>query len=165
MSFTELTYQLVQGYDFYWLYTNKNWKLQMGGSDQWGNITTGTELIRRIGNGEAFAFTCPLLTKADGGKFGKTEKGNVWLDPEKTSPFLFYQFWLNAADTDAQKWIKIFTFLSTADIETLTREHAAKPEAPLLQKTRSLHVTTLVHGVDRYRKAMADNVKMVVHRS
>src|SRR5277367_2125653 len=102
MSFTEFTYQLVQGYDFYWLYSNKNCKLQMGGSDQWGNITTGTELIRRIGGGDAFAFTCPLLTKADGGKFGKTEKGNVWLDPEKTSPYQFYQFWLNATDADAE---------------------------------------------------------------
>jgi tyrosyl-tRNA synthetase len=112
MSFTEFTYQLVQGYDFYWLNANKNCKLQMGGSDQWGNITTGAELIRRKSGGEAFAFTCPLLTKADGGKFGKTEKGNVWLDPEKTTPYQFYQFWLNAADTDAEKWIKIFTFLT-----------------------------------------------------
>src|SRR5882762_1020328 len=120
MSFLEFTYQLVQGYDFYWLYKNKGCKLQMGGSDQWGNITTGTELIRRKAGGEAFAFTCPLLTKADGGKFGKTEKGNVWLDPEKTSPYLFYQFWLNATDADAQKWIKIFTFLPAAAIDNLT---------------------------------------------
>ncbi len=120
MSFTEFTYQLVQGYDFYWLYTHKNCKLQMGGSDQWGNITTGTELIRRKSGGLAYAFTCPLLTKADGGKFGKTEKGNVWLDPEKTSPYLFYQFWLNATDADAQKWIKIFTFLTTTEIGALT---------------------------------------------
>ena len=111
MSFTEFSYQLVQGYDFYWLYKNRNCKLQMGGSDQWGNITTGTELIRRKSGGEAFAFTCPLITKADGGKFGKTEKGNIWLDPGKTSPYQFYQFWLNAADADAEKWIKIFTFL------------------------------------------------------
>jgi tyrosyl-tRNA synthetase len=108
MSFTEFTYQLIQGYDFYWLYQNKNCKLQMGGSDQWGNIVTGTEIIRRKAGGEAFAFTCPLLTKADGGKFGKTERGNVWLDPEKTSPYQFYQFWLNASDEDATKWIKIF---------------------------------------------------------
>jgi tyrosyl-tRNA synthetase len=106
ISYTEFAYQLMQGYDFYWLYQNKNCKLQMGGSDQWGNITTGTELIRRKAAGEAFAFTCPLITKADGGKFGKTEKGNVWLDPEKTSPFQFYQFWLKAADEDAEKWIK-----------------------------------------------------------
>src|SRR5258705_13239251 len=112
ISFTEFTYQLIQGYDFYWLYKNHNCKLQMGGSDQWGNITTGTELIRRKAGGEAFAFTCPLITKSDGGKFGKTEKGNVWLDPEKTSPYQFYQFWFNATDADAVKWIKIFTFLS-----------------------------------------------------
>src|SRR6187551_2398175 len=111
MSFTEFTYQLVQGYDFYWLYQNRNCKLQMGGSDQWGNIVTGTELIRRKCGGEAFAFTCPLITKADGGKFGKTEKGNIWLDAAKTSPYQFYQFWLNATDADAEKWIKIFTFL------------------------------------------------------
>jgi tyrosyl-tRNA synthetase len=165
MSFTEFTYQLVQGYDFYWLYNNKNCKLQMGGSDQWGNITTGTELIRRIGNGEAFAFTCPLLTKADGGKFGKTEKGNVWLDPEKTSPYVFYQFWLNAADSDAQKWIKIFTFLSTAEVETLTRDHASKPEARLLQKTLAQHVTTFVHGEEGYKKALADTEKMFANQS
>src|SRR4030095_10387756 len=114
MSFTEFSYQLVQGYDFYWLYRNKNCKLQMGGSDQWGNITTGTELIRRKTGGDAFAFTCPLLTKSDGGKFGKTEAGNIWLDPAKTTPYQFYQFWLNAADTDAEKWIKIFTFLPQA---------------------------------------------------
>ena len=117
MSFTEFTYQLVQGYDFYWLYTNKNCKLQMGGSDQWGNIVTGTELIRRKAGGEAFAFTCPLITKADGGKFGKTEKGNIWLDAQKTSPYQFYQFWFNASDADAEKWIRIFTFLSFEEIE------------------------------------------------
>src|SRR5436305_631905 len=116
MSFTEFTYQLVQGYDFYWLYKNKNCKLQMGGSDQWGNIVTGTELIRRKSGGEAFAFTCPLMTKADGGKFGKTEHGNIWLDPAKTSPYQFYQFWLNATDADAEKWIRTFTFLSRAEI-------------------------------------------------
>jgi tyrosyl-tRNA synthetase len=165
MSFTEFTYQLVQGYDFYWLYKNKNCKLQMGGSDQWGNITTGTELIRRIGNGEAFAFTCPLLTKADGGKFGKTEKGNIWLDPEKTSPYVFYQFWLNAADTDAQKWIKIFTFLPAAEIGTLTSDHAAKPEARLLQKTLAEHLTTFVHGEEGYKKALADTEKMFANQS
>src|SRR6201996_4704772 len=142
MSFTEFTYQLVQGYDFYWLYNNKNCKLQMGGSDQWGNITTGAELIRRKSGGEAFAFTCPLLTKADGGKFGKTEKGNVWLDPEKTTPYAFYQFWLNSTDADAGKWIKIFTFLSAEEIGALTREHAERPESRILRRTRAHHVTS-----------------------
>src|SRR6478672_6455439 len=120
ISYTEFAYQLMQGYDFYWLYTHHNCKMQMGGSDQWGNITTGTELIRRKARGEAFAFTCPLITKQDGGKFGKTEKGNVWLDAEKTSPYQFYQFWLNASDTDAEKWIKIFTFLPFEEIEKIT---------------------------------------------
>src|SRR6186713_1979003 len=123
MSFTEFTYQLVQGYDFYWLYKNKNVKLQMGGSDQWGNIVTGTELIRKKDSGEAFAFTCPLITKADGGKFGKTEKGNIWLDPAKTSPYQFYQFWLNASDDDAEKWIRIFTFLDKLTVDLLITEH------------------------------------------
>ena len=165
MSFTEFTYQLVQGYDFYWLWKNKNCKLQMGGSDQWGNITTGTELIRRIGNGEAFAFTCPLLTKADGGKFGKTEKGNVWLDPEKTSPYQFYQFWLNATDTDAQKWIKIFTFLPAAEIDSLAQAHGAKPEARLLQKSLAEHVTRFVHGTEGFEKALADTEKMFANQS
>ena len=134
ISFTEFTYQLIQGYDFYWLYSNKNCKLQMGGSDQWGNITTGTELIRRKSGGQAFAFTCPLLTKSDGGKFGKTEQGNVWLDPSKTSPFEFYQFWLNAADEDAEKWIRIFTFLSKSEIENLIEEHREDKSKRLLQK-------------------------------
>ena len=123
MSFTEFTYQLVQGYDFYWLYKNKNCKLQMGGSDQWGNIVTGTELIRRKDSGEAFAFTCPLIKKADGGKFGKTEKGNIWLDANKTTPYQFYQFWLNANDIDAEGWIKIFTFLNKQTIDNLIAEH------------------------------------------
>ena len=123
ISYTEFAYQLMQGYDFYWLYANMGCKLQMGGSDQWGNIVTGTELIRRKAGGEAFAFTCPLLTKSDGTKFGKTEKGNVWLDPEKTSPYEFYQFWLNAADEDAKKWIKIFTFLSKEETASLIAEH------------------------------------------
>ena len=153
MSFTEFTYQLVQGYDFYWLYTHKNCRLQMGGSDQWGNITTGTELIRRKSGGEAFAFTCPLLTKADGGKFGKTEKGNVWLDPEKTSPYQFYQFWLNAADTDAEKWIKIFTFLSREEITALVEEHKGTESARLLQKRLAESITVLVHGNEAFRKA------------
>src|SRR5580765_7763301 len=123
ISFTEFTYQLVQGYDFYWLFKHKSCKLQMGGSDQWGNIVTGTELIRRKAGGEAFAFTCPLLTKSDGGKFGKTEKGNIWLDAEKTSPYLFYQFWLNATDEDAEKWIRIFTFLPENEINEIIAEH------------------------------------------
>lgn len=155
MSFTEFTYQLVQGYDFYWLFTHKNCKLQMGGSDQWGNITTGTELIRRkTGGGEAFAFTCPLLTKADGGKFGKTEKGNVWLDPEKTSPYQFYQFWLNAADTDAEKWIKIFTFLTKDEINLLIRSQLDRPQDRPLQKALAEHVTRFVHGEEGLQKAI-----------
>ncbi|HXB33338.1 MAG TPA: tyrosine--tRNA ligase [Puia sp.] len=157
MSFTEFTYQLVQGYDFYWLYTNKNCKLQMGGSDQWGNITTGTELIRRKSGGEAFAFTCPLLTKADGGKFGKTEKGNIWLDPEKTSPYQFYQFWLNASDRDAENWIKIFTFLSKDDIESLTRQHSVNPDQHLLQKRLASEVTTFVHGSEHLNAILANS--------
>lgn len=165
MSFTEFTYQLVQGYDFYWLYTNKNCKLQMGGSDQWGNITTGTELIRRKSGGEAFAFTCPLLTKSDGGKFGKTEKGNVWLDPEKTTPYQFYQFWLNAADGDADKWIKIFTFLTRDEVSELQQQHQLDPGARLLQKTLAQHVTTFVHGEEGYRKAIADTEKMFANAS
>ncbi|MEY3059426.1 MAG: hypothetical protein RL000_778 [Bacteroidota bacterium] len=146
ISYTEFAYQLMQGYDFYWLYTNKNCKLQMGGSDQWGNITTGTELIRRKAGGEGFAFTCPLITKSDGGKFGKTEKGNVWLDPEKTTPFQFYQFWLNAADADAIKWIKIFTLLPKEEIEQLIEEHSKVPEARILQKKLAESITSFVHG-------------------
>jgi tyrosyl-tRNA synthetase len=146
MSFTEFTYQLVQGYDFYWLYQNRNCKLQMGGSDQWGNIVTGTELIRRKAGGEAFAFTCPLITKADGGKFGKTEKGNVWLDPKKTSPYQFYQFWLNASDEDAKKWIKIFTLLSIEEIETLLQQQEAAPHERALQKKLAEALTCFVHS-------------------
>ncbi len=146
MSFTEFTYQLVQGYDFYWLYQNRNCKLQMGGSDQWGNIVTGTELIRRKAGGEAFAFTCPLITKADGGKFGKTEKGNVWLDPKKTSPYQFYQFWLNASDEDAKKWIKIFTLLSIQEIETLLEQQEAAPHERALQKKLAEELTCFVHS-------------------
>jgi tyrosyl-tRNA synthetase len=148
MSFTEFTYQLVQGYDFYWLYKNKNCKLQMGGSDQWGNIVTGTELIRRKTGGEAFAFTCPLLTKTDGGKFGKTEKGNVWLDPEKTPPFEFYKFWINASDDDAEKWIKIFTFLDEKEIVGIISAHTEDPGQRILQKKLADEVTTFVHGKD-----------------
>lgn len=154
MSFTEFTYQLVQGYDFYWLYQNKNCKLQMGGSDQWGNIVTGTEIIRRKAGGEAFAFTCPLLTKADGGKFGKTEKGNVWLDAEKTSPYQFYQFWLNASDEDATKWIKIFTLLSKEAINSLIEAHAAAPHARALQKKLAEEITCFVHSRDDYEFAL-----------
>src|ERR1700754_2683804 len=154
MSFTEFTYQLVQGYDFYWLYKHKNCKLQMGGSDQWGNIVTGTELIRRKDGGEAFAFTCPLITKADGGKFGKTEKGNVWLDPEKTSPFQFYQFWLNAGDDDATKWIKLFTFLPEAEVDAIFAQHQDDPSKRFLQKRLAEEVTSFVHGKDELAKAI-----------
>lgn len=146
MSFTEFTYQLIQGYDFYWLYKNKNCKVQMGGSDQWGNITTGTELIRRKLGGEAFAFTCPLIKKADGGKFGKTEKGNIWLDASKTSPYQFYQFWLNASDEDAKEWIKIFTLLEPAAIDSLIAEHAIAPQQRTLQKVLAAELTKFVHS-------------------
>ena len=146
MSFTEFSYQLVQGYDFYWLYNNHNCHLQMGGSDQWGNILTGAELIRRKSGGEAYAFTCPLITKADGGKFGKTEKGNVWLDAQKTTPYQFYQFWLNASDEDAEKWIKIFTLLPQDTINQIIINHREKPEARALQQQLALEVTAFVHG-------------------
>ncbi len=150
MSFTEFTYQLVQGYDFYWLNQNKNCKLQMGGSDQWGNIVTGTELIRKKAGAEAFAFTCPLITKTDGGKFGKTEKGNVWLDPKKTSPYQFYQFWLNVSDADAEKYIKIFTFLSKEEIEALIAEHKGNEHLRKLQKRLSEEITCFVHSKEEY---------------
>lgn len=153
ISYTEFAYQLMQGYDFYWLYKNKNCKLQMGGSDQWGNITTGTELIRRKAGGEGFAFTCPLITKTDGGKFGKTEKGNVWLDPQKTSPFQFYQFWLNAADADAEKWIRIFTLLSREEIETIIAEQSKDPGARVLQKKLAECITVFVHGQTEFENA------------
>ncbi|MEI6584282.1 MAG: tyrosine--tRNA ligase, partial [Chitinophagia bacterium] len=146
MSFTEFSYQLVQGYDFYWLYNNHNCHLQMGGSDQWGNILTGAELIRRKGGGEAYAFTCPLITKSDGGKFGKTEKGNVWLDAQKTTPYQFYQFWLNASDEDAEKWIKIFTLLPQDTINQIIITHREKPESRALQQQLALEVTAFVHG-------------------
>ncbi len=154
ISFTEFTYQLIQGYDYYWLYKNKNCKLQMGGSDQWGNIVTGTELIRRKAQGEAFAFTCPLITKADGGKFGKTEKGNVWLDAKKTSPYQFYQFWLNASDEDAKKWIKIFTLLPPDEIDGLLTEHENAPHIRLLQKRLAEELTTFVHSRADYEFAV-----------
>ncbi len=146
MSFTEFTYQLVQGTDFYYLYKEKNCKLQMGGSDQWGNIITGTELIRRKTGGEAFALTCPLITKSDGGKFGKTEEGNVWLDPKLTSPYKFYQFWLNVSDEDAEKYVKIFTILSKKDIDDLINEHNKAPHARILQKRLAKEVTIMVHS-------------------
>ncbi len=165
MSFTEFTYQLVQGYDFYWLYKNKNCKLQMGGSDQWGNITTGTELIRRKDGGEAFAFTCPLITKADGGKFGKTEKGNVWLDKEKTSPYQFFQFWLNASDADAQKWIKIFSFLKKEEIDTLIAKHQENLAARELQKALAKAVTVFVHGEEEYLNAIKTTEKLFANQS
>lgn len=160
LSFTEFTYQLIQGYDFYWLHQNKNCKMQMGGSDQWGNITTGTELIRKKTGSDAFAFTCPLLTKADGGKFGKTEQGNVWLDPEKTSPYQFYQFWLNAADDDAVKWIRIFTFLNQDEIQRLTSEHENEPSKRVLQKKLAEELTILVHGPNEYAKAIETTEKL-----
>jgi tyrosyl-tRNA synthetase len=165
ISYTEFAYQLMQGYDYYWLYMHKNCKLQMGGSDQWGNITTGTELIRRKAGGEAFAFTCPLITKADGGKFGKTEKGNVWLDAEKTSPYQFYQFWLNATDEDAQKWIKIFTFLSKEEIETVISEHGKDAGQRLLQKKLAEELTTFVHGKSEMEKAIETTSKLFANQN
>ena len=154
LSFTEFTYQLIQGYDFLYLNTHKNCKLQMGGSDQWGNMTTGTELIRRTTGGEAYALTCPLITKADGGKFGKTESGNVWLDPRYTSPYKFYQFWLNVSDEDAARYIKIFTSLSREEIDALTAEHAAAPHLRVLQKRLAKEVTVMVHSEADYEAAV-----------
>lgn len=160
LSFTEFTYQLIQGYDYYWLNKNKNAKLQCGGSDQWGNIVTGTELVRRKGGNEAFAFTSPLVTRADGGKFGKSEKGNIWLDPEKTSPYQFYQFWLNATDIDAEKWLPVFTFLSKANIEHIILEHRADPSTRILQKTLAREVTLFIHGQEGLEKAVATTEKL-----
>jgi len=154
LSFTEFSYQLVQGYDFFYLYEHKNCKLQMGGSDQWGNITTGTELIRRKLNGEAFAITCPLITKADGGKFGKTEQGNVWLAKKYTSPYKFYQFWLNVSDEDAEKYIKIFTLLSKDEIEKLINEHKETPHLRILQSALAKEITILVHSEEDYNSAV-----------
>ena len=154
LSYTEFAYQMMQGYDFYWLYKNKNCKLQMGGSDQWGNITTGTELIRRKTGGEAFAFTCPLIKKVDGTKFGKTEQGNIWLDAARTSPYHFYQFWLNASDEDAVNWIRIFTFLSQDQINAIEEEHKKDPGKRVLQKTLAKEITTFVHGPEEYEKAI-----------
>ena len=155
MSFTEFSYQLVQGTDFLHLYRTLNCKLQMGGSDQWGNIVTGTELIRRKESGEAFALTCPLITKADGGKFGKTESGNVWLDPERTSPYSFYQFWLNVSDADAEKYIKIFTMLSEKHIAELVAKHNEAPHMRELQKELAKEVTTMVHSKEEFEMAVA----------
>lgn len=153
MSFTEFTYQLLQGYDFLHLYRNLDCRLQMGGSDQWGNITTGTELIRRKEGGKAYAITCPLIKKADGSKFGKTEGGNVWLDKSRTSPYKFYQFWLNTSDEDALSYIKIFTFLSKEEIDSIIAQHQEAPHQRLLQKTIADEVTTLVHGAEELQRA------------
>ena len=160
ISFTEFTYQLIQGYDYYWLYNHKNCRLQMGGSDQWGNIVTGTELIRRKCGGEAFAFTSPLITKADGSKFGKSEAGNIWLDAEKTSPYQFYQFWVNATDADAETWIKIFTFLDKKSIEDVIAQHRNNPGERLLQKTLAKEITVFVHGDAEYQKAIETTAKL-----
>ena len=154
LSFTEFSYQLIQGYDFYHLWKNQNCSIQLGGSDQWGNIVTGTELIRRMGGGSAFALTVPLITKADGTKFGKTEGGSVWLDPEKTSPYAFYQFWLNVSDEDASKYIRIFTVLDQATIERLEKEHADAPHLRLLQKEIAKEVTAMVHSKEEYEMAL-----------
>ncbi|MBR2981176.1 MAG: tyrosine--tRNA ligase [Odoribacter sp.] len=159
MSFTEFTYQLVQGYDFLHLRTTHNCKLQMGGSDQWGNITTGTELIRRKTDLEAFALTWPLMTKSDGKKFGKTESGNIWLDPKRTSPYKFYQFWLNTTDADAEKYIKIFTILPPAEIDTLIERHRENPGLRELQKVLAKEITILIHGEEAYNSALeASNI-------
>lgn len=159
LSFTEFSYQLVQGYDFYWLYKNKNCKLQMGGSDQWGNIVTGTELIRRKDNGDAFALTTPLIKKADGTKFGKTEQGNVWLDSKRTSPYRFYQYWMNASDEDALSFIKIFTLLSKQEIEGLAEEHAKAPHLRQLQSALAKDITIRVHSQENYNAAVkASNI-------
>ncbi|MCX6269375.1 MAG: tyrosine--tRNA ligase [Bacteroidetes bacterium] len=154
ISFTEFTYQLVQGFDYCWLFEHKNVKLQMGGSDQWGNIMTGTELIRRKLGGDAFALTCPLITKADGGKFGKTESGNVWLDPQKTSPYKFYQFWLNSSDSDASEYIKKFTLFSKSEIETLQKQHDEAPHLRVLQKTLAEEITIRVHSREDLQSAI-----------
>ncbi|MFO7879587.1 MAG: tyrosine--tRNA ligase [Bacteroidota bacterium] len=154
MSFTEFSYQLLQGFDFLHLYREYDCKLQMGGSDQWGNITTGTELIRRIEGGEAFAVTCPLITKADGGKFGKTESGNIWLDPEKTSPYKFYQFWLNVSDDDAEKYIRIFTILPKDEIDALIEKHQAEPHMRHLQKKLAEEITIMVHSEEELNKSI-----------
>lgn len=160
ISYTEFAYQLMQAYDFYWLFQQKQCKLQMGGSDQWGNMTTGTELIRRKCGGEAFVFTNPLVTKSDGGKFGKTESGNIWLDPAKTSPYQFYQFWLNASDTDATRWIKLFTFLTREEIDSIIETHQQNPSARTLQRKLASEVTSFVHGHAELSKAIETTEKL-----
>lgn len=165
ISYTEFAYQMMQGYDFYWLYKNKNCKLQMGGSDQWGNIVTGTELIRKKVGGQAFAFTCPLITKADGTKFGKTEEGNVWLDPTRTSSYQFYQFWLNASDEDAGKWIRIFTFLSQPEINSILEEHKKDAGKRSLQKRLAEEVTKFVHGEPALAEALATTEKLFANQT
>lgn len=159
ISFTEFSYQLLQGYDYLYLYNNYNCRLQLGGSDQWGNITTGTELIKRVNGGDAYAITCPLITKSDGKKFGKTEKGNIWLDKEKTSPYTFYQFWLNLSDEDAKKFIRIFTLMSEEEILSLEAEHNKQPEQRLLQKALAKDITITVHSEEDYASALeASNI-------
>jgi tyrosyl-tRNA synthetase len=165
ISYTEFAYQLMQGYDFYWLYTHKNCKLQMGGSDQWGNMTTGTELIRRKSGGEAFVFTNPLITKTDGGKFGKTESGNIWLDAHRTSPYQFYQFWLNASDADAEKWIRIFTFLDRSEIDTIFSSHSSDPGKRFLQKRLAEEITSFVHGPIELGKAIETTQKLFANQT
>src|SRR4030095_8690703 len=165
LSYTEFAYQLMQGYDFYWLFKNKNCKLQMGGSDQWGNITTGTELIRSKAGGEAFAFTCPLIKKVDGTKFGKTEQGNVWLDAGRTSPYHFYQFWLNASDEDAVNWIRIFTFLNQDQIKAIEQEHKKDAGKRLLQKALAKEITIFAHGAEEYEKAVETTNKFFTNQT
>lgn len=165
ISYTEFAYQLMQGYDFYWLHQHKNCKLQMGGSDQWGNMTTGTELIRRKSGAQAFVFTTPLVTKADGGKFGKTETGNIWLSPEKTSPYQFYQFWLNASDADARKWIRLFTFLDQSIISNLEMEHDQNPSKRTLQKNLAAALTEYVHGPEALQAALLTTEKLFAQQS
>ncbi|HYC40878.1 MAG TPA: tyrosine--tRNA ligase [Chitinophagaceae bacterium] len=165
LSYTEFAYQMMQGYDFYWLHRNRNCRLQMGGSDQWGNIVTGTELIRKKTGGHAFAFTCPLITKADGTKFGKTESGNVWLDPAKTTPYQFYQFWLNATDPDADRWISIFTFLDRHEIESLRETHRRDPAKRVLQKKLAEEVTRFVHGQEGLEEAITTTEKLFQRQS
>lgn len=165
ISYTEFAYQLMQGYDFYHLYKEHHCKLQMGGSDQWGNITTGTEFVRRKAQGEAFAFTCPLIKKADGTKFGKTESGNIWLDPERTTPYQFYQFWLNASDADAENWIRIFTFLNEQTVNQLIEAHQKDASKRLLQKSLAREVTSFVHGPEAYEQAVATTEKLFADQS
>lgn len=165
ISFTEFNYILMQAYDFMWLYQNHNCKIQMGGSDQWGNITAGTELIRKKLRGESFGFTCPLITKSDGGKFGKTETGNVWIDPKRTTPYQFYQFWLNATDADAEKWIKIFTFLNQQEITSIIDEHKTDAGKRLLQKRLAEEVTEFVHGEPALAEALATTEKLFTNQT